>query len=65
MLLPVGGTDYKKEVVMVEIDKDKVEKLSDLAEICSGQEIRLTREDVSAIRYARDILINLTKNPDN
>lgn len=50
---------------MVEIDKDKVEKLSDLAEICSGQEIRLTREDVSAIRYARDILINLTKNPDN
>lgn len=47
---------------MVEIDKDKIEKLSELADICPGQEVRLTREDIKAIKYARDVLVSLNKN---
>lgn len=49
---------------MVEIDKDKIEKLSELADICPGQEVRLTREDVQAINYARAIIWKYQKIQD-
>lgn len=47
---------------MAEIDKDKIEKLSELADICPGQEVRLTWEDIKAIKYARDILEHISNN---
>lgn len=41
---------------MAEIDKDKIEKLCELVDICPGQEVRLTQEDIKAINYARAII---------
>ena len=45
--------------------KEIIERLSDLGEICAGQEIRLTSEDVIAIREAVKIVIKSDRENKN
>lgn len=53
---------FRDPITGEETHKNEVEILSDLAEICPGQEIKLTREDIKAIKYARDVLVSLNKS---